>query len=130
MTDAAIEDLYRRYIDVLNRQDWAALGGFVGAKVTYNGEAIGLAGYEDMLRDDYRAIPDLRFTIEMLVCRSPVVAARLRFDCSPTASFLGLAIGGRRISFAENVFYEFGDGKIEAVSSIVDKAAIEKQLGG
>ena len=35
----------------------------------------------------------------------------------------------RRIRFTENVFYEFRDDKIAAVWSIIDKAAIEDQLG-
>jgi predicted ester cyclase len=34
------------------------------------------------------------------------------------------------VSFAENVFYEFGLSKITAVWSVIDKAAIEAQLAG
>jgi predicted ester cyclase len=32
------------------------------------------------------------------------------------------------VQFAENVFYEFLDGKIESVWSVIDRAAIEAQL--
>jgi predicted ester cyclase len=32
------------------------------------------------------------------------------------------------VSFSENVFYEFRDGKIREVWSVIDKAAIESQL--
>lgn len=32
------------------------------------------------------------------------------------------------MSFCENVFYEFRDGKIRQVWSVIDKAAIEAQL--
>jgi predicted ester cyclase len=32
------------------------------------------------------------------------------------------------IQFAENVFYEFRDGKIKEVWSVIDKASIERQL--
>ena len=56
------------------------------------------------------------------------MAARLAFDCTPRGLFLGLAVDGRRVSFAENVFYEFRDGKIAQVWSVIDKAAIEAQL--
>jgi predicted ester cyclase len=41
---------------------------------------------------------------------------------------LGLAINGRKVSFTENVIYEFRDGKIIEVWSIVDKRAIEAQM--
>jgi predicted ester cyclase len=42
--------------------------------------------------------------------------------------FLGLQVGGKTVSFSENVFYEFRDGKIREVWSVIDKAAIESQL--
>jgi predicted ester cyclase len=52
----------------------------------------------------------------------------LRFDCTPTAILFGLPVNGKRVSFAENVFYEFRDQRIEKVWSVIDKAAIEAQL--
>ena len=58
----------------------------------------------------------------------PLVASRLRFDCTPKGAFLGLRVDGKRVSFTENVFYEFRDAKIAEVWSIIDKAAIEAQL--
>jgi|SRR5271157_3576583 len=50
--------------------------------------------------------------------------------CSPKGKFLGLIVNGRRVSFAENVFYEFKLSKIASVWSVIDKAAIEAQLAG
>nr|WP_254226075.1 ester cyclase [Burkholderia multivorans] len=119
---------YHAYIDCLNRRDWAALDRHVAADVIHNDRALGLAGYRAMLEQDVRDIPDLRFEIEWLVCEPPRVACRLRFDCTPRATFLGLAVDGRRIAFSEHVFYEFVDGKIRQVWSVIDKAAIERQL--
>jgi predicted ester cyclase len=81
-----------------------------------------------MLERDYEEIPDLRFNIEILVAEPPYVASRLAFDCAPKGSFLGLAVNGRRVRFAENVFYRFRAGKIDEVWSVIDKAAIEAQL--
>jgi predicted ester cyclase len=40
----------------------------------------------------------------------------------------GLPVNGKRISFTENVFYEFRDQRIEQVWSVIDKATIESQL--
>src|SRR5262249_507643 len=74
-------------------------------------------------------IPDLHFDIQLLVSDPPRIASRLEFDCTPKASFLGLQVNGRKVAFAENVFYEFDERKIKAVWSIIDKAAIERQLG-
>ena len=121
--------LYRAYIDCLNRRAWDELGRFVHGDVAHNGRALGLSGYRAMLEGDVRLIPDLRFAVEMLVCDASSLAARLRFDCTPAGDFLGLAVDGRRVSFSENVFYRFEDGTIRAVWSVVDRAAIEAQIG-
>ena len=121
-------NLYRAYIDCLNRQDWGELGQYVDDEVEHNGRALKLSGYRGMLVKDFEDIPDLRFNIELLACSPPLVAARLAFKCSPKGKFLGLTVNGRMISFAENVFYEFRLSKIASVWSVIDKAAIEAQL--
>lgn len=128
MTEIGLASIYRGYIDCLNRQDWSVLGQFVHEQAHHNGRPFGLAGYCAMLENDFRQIPDLQFNVDFLVCESPRVAARLLFHCTPVGDFLGLAVNGRTISFSENVFYEFAEGKIRNVWSIVDKAAIEAQL--
>jgi len=128
MDDSDLSGLYRDYIACLNRQDWPALGRFVHDDVVHNGRPLGLAGYRAMLEEDFRAIPDLHFNVQLLVADPPCVASRLAFDCSPRGLFLGLAVNGARVSFAENVFYEYRAGKIGEVWSVIDKAAIEAQL--
>jgi predicted ester cyclase len=128
MTRADLSDIYRGYIACLNSQDWPGLEQFVGEGVRYNGKQIGLSGYREMLEADFRAIPDLRFDIRLLISEPPRIASRLHFDCTPRGLLFGLAVNGRRVQFAENVFYEFLDGRIESVWSIIDKAAIESQL--
>ena len=120
--------IYRDYIDCLNRQDWPRLGQFVDDDAIHNGRRIGLAGYREMLVRDFDDIPDLRFNIRLLMCDPPHVASRLYFDCTPKAIFLGLGVNGRKVSFAENVFYEFRGEKIREVWSLIDKTAIEAQL--
>ena len=128
MTPAGLADIYRDYIACLNRRDWPTLGRFVHDDVAHNARPLGLSGYRAMLEQDFREIADLHFNVEMLISEPPRIAARLTFDCAPTGQFLGLAVNGRRVSFCENVFYEFHDGKIRQVWSVIDKAAIEAQL--
>ncbi|MBB3312677.1 putative ester cyclase [Rhizobium sp. BK196] len=128
MTRNELADRYRSYIACLNEQDWANLRNFVHDEVRYNGKHIGILGYREMLEGDFRAIPDLFFDIQLLICEPPHVASRLQFDCTPKGELFGLPVNGRRVQFAENVFYGFLDGKIENVWSVIDKAAIEAQL--
>ncbi len=123
-----LSDIYRDYIACLNKQDWPKLEQFVADNVYYNGQQIGLSGYRKMLERDFYEIPDLYFDIQLLISDPPFVASRLRFDCTPKGKFLGLHVNGKRVFFAENVFYEFRREKIDQVWSVIDKAAIEGQL--
>jgi predicted ester cyclase len=128
MTRPELSDIYRNYIACLNRQDWPNLGKFVHDDVQHNGKRIGLSGYRAMLEGDFRAIPGLYFNSRLLISDPPRIASRLHFDCTPSGVLFGLPVNGKRIQFTENVFYEFLDGRIETVWSIIDKAAIEAQL--
>jgi predicted ester cyclase len=128
MIKTDLSDIYRDYIVCLNEQDWQKLEQFVHDEVRYNGQQIGIVGYRAMLERDFDEIPDLHFDIQLLISDPPYIASRLRFDCRPKGNFLGLHVNGKRVSFAENVFYEFRRAKIEQVWSILDKAAIEAQL--
>ena len=128
MDRTELAEIYRGYIACLNTQDWAHLGQFVDGDASHNGRRLGLSGYQEMLERDFRDIPDLSFNIQLLVSDPPVIASRLAFDCTPKGTFLGLPVDGRRVSFTENVFYEFRGGKVWQVWSVIDTAAIEAQL--
>lgn len=128
MTKDDLAGIYRDYIACLNKQDWSHLGQFVDEDVHYNGERIGLAGYREMLENDFRAIPDLYFDVALLISEPPRVASRLLFNCAPKGILFGLPVNGKKVSFSENVFYKFRDKRIETVWSVIDKAAIEAQL--
>jgi predicted ester cyclase len=123
-----LAQIYQTYIACLNHQDWSKLGTFVEDDVVHNGRPIGLSGYRTMLQDDFRAIPDLSFHVQLLVSEPPTIASRLQFDCSPTALLFGMPVNGKRVRFAENVFYKFRGDRIASVWSIIDKAAIAAQL--
>ena len=128
MLKTDLSALYRDYIACLNEQDWSELKNFVHEDVSRNGRRIGISGYREMLEQDFQDIPDLRFTILLLMCDPPYIACRLGFDCTPKGNFLGLDVNGKRVSFTENVFYEFRQGKIVQVWSVIDKATIEAQI--
>jgi predicted ester cyclase len=120
MSRADLIDLYRGYIACLNRQDWQALGRFVDEDAQHNGRLFGLAGYREMLERDFSEIPDLHFDVGLVISDPPHIASRLIFDCAPKGTFLGLPVNGKRVSFTENVFYEFRGEKIWKVWSVVD----------
>ncbi len=122
------KNIYIAYIECLNKREIKNLGRFIHEDVYYNHQQIGLSGYQQMLEQNFIDIPDLYFNVELLICDEQFLASRLMFDCSPKGIFLGLPINGKRVSFSENVFYKLNGQKIENVLSVIDKAAIEKQL--
>jgi predicted ester cyclase len=128
LIDTDLSQVYQDYTACLNAQDWPKLEQFVHYEVHYNGQRIGISGYREMLERDFYEIPDLYFDIQLLISDPPYVASRLEFDCTPKGTFLGLEVNGKRVSFTENVFYEFRREKIWQVWSVIDKAAIEAQL--
>jgi predicted ester cyclase len=120
--------VYRDYIVCLNKQDWPKLEQFVHHEVIHNSRRVGLSGYREMLERDFDEIPDLYFSVQMLISDPPYIASRIGFDCTPKGKFFGLHVNGKRVSFAENVIYAFRNNKIVQVWSVIDKAAIEAQL--
>jgi predicted ester cyclase len=128
MIETDLSDVYRDYIACLNKQDWRKLEQLVHDEAYYNGQRIGILGYREVLKKDFYEIPDLYFDIQLLISDPPYIASRLKFDCTPKGQFLGLHVNGKRVSFTENVFYEFRREKIWKVWSIIDKAANVFQL--
>ena len=123
-----LEDIYRSYIAALNDRRLDDLDQFVHDRLTYNNEEWTRAKYQALLADDVRRIPDLRYEIQLLVAGPHHVASRLWFDCTPVGEFLGIDTGGRRVSFAEHVFYHFHANRIEHVWSVIDVDRIRSQL--
>lgn len=120
--------IYEGYLACLNARDWRRLLAFVQGDVSHNGRPLGLSGYRAMLEDAAASMPDLRYPIAHLIVEGDWIAGHLAFDCHPVGTFLGLPVNGRRVRFAEHVFYCFQDGRIAEVRSVVDKAAVEAQL--
>jgi predicted ester cyclase len=128
MTNVDLEARYRAYLDVLNERRLDDLVHYVQDEVSYNGETMTRRQYQDLIAADIAAIPDLIFDAHIIVASGDLVACRLVFDCTPQHEFLGFSPNGERLRFAEHVFYHFRDGRIAAVSSLIDRPAIEAQL--
>lgn len=128
MTRDEIIHAYSAYIACLNDQDWSNLHRYIANEVRYNGQLVGLTWYQSMLIGDFDAIPDLTFNVERFACDPPIMASRLAFDCTPRGLLFGIPVNGKQVQFTENVFYEFGGGRIVNVWSIIDKAGIAAQI--
>lgn len=127
MTDD-LEDRYHAYLAVLNERRLDDLAHFVHERLTYNDEEITGRGYRDMIAADIAAVPDLVYDPHLVVVSGDRVACRLVFRCTPREEFLGFTPDGEQVSFAEHVFYRFDEGRIAAVTSLIDRWSIAAQL--
>ena len=123
-----LERHYLRYIDALNERRFDDLPAFVAEELVYNDAPISGGQYRDMLEDDVRRIPDLFFDVRHLVVAGDQVACRLRFECTPVEAFQGFQPTGHPVVFAEHVFYRFEGDRIVQVWSLLDVAALQRQL--
>lgn len=128
MTNAPLDGIYRAYLDALNDRRLDDLVHYVHDELTYNGDTMTRTQYQALIAADIAAIPDLTFDAHIIVADDDRVACRIVFDCTPQNEFLGFSPNGRRLSFAEHVFYHFRDGRIASVSSLIDRFAIQEQL--
>lgn len=126
---ADLEARYRAYLACLDERRFGDLAEFVHDPVVHNDRTLTLAEFQDLLRRDAAEIPDLHYAVERLVVQGDQVACRIRFDCTPAASFRGIPPTGQRISFVEHVFYRYEDGRIAQMWSVIDMDAIREQLG-
>jgi predicted ester cyclase len=128
MSTLVVRARYLEYIAILNERRFDDLTEHVEPRLTYNGESLTREEYQDLLRGDVRAIPDLFFDVHDLVVEEQRIAARIVFRCTPEREFLGLAPTGRRIEFAEHVFYRLREGRIAEVRSLIDRDRVREQL--
>lgn len=124
----SLEDTYRAYLEALNERRLDDLVHFVHDTLTYNGETLTREQYSALLAADAAAIPDLFYDARIIVADDRRVACRLLFACTPEHDFLGFTPNGRRLTFAEHVFYDFEQNRIAAVTSLIDRFAIRSQL--
>ena len=114
---------------MLNDRRLDDLEHYVQDELTYNGTPMTRRQYQDLIAADVTAIPDLRYEAHLVVASGDQVACMLVFTCTPQREFLGFTPDGQRLTFAEHVFYRFDGGRIAAVWSLIDRAAIAEQLG-
>src|SRR5690606_17574302 len=123
-----LEARYRAYLTVLDERRFDDLVHHVHDELTYNDEPLTRQQYADLVAADVAAAPDLLYVPEVLVAAGDQVACRLVFDTAPPGEFLGIAVGGVRVRFAEHVFYRYREGRIAAVRSMIDRAAVAEQV--
>lgn len=113
-------DVYRNYIRAILDHDVDSMDQYVSAHVVHNGTQLGLEGYKALLRRNIIE-NDMHIEIKRLIADESHVAAVLIFTTgSSTKGLAGIDFDGQQFSYAENVIYDFVDGKIAEVHSLID----------
>ena len=94
MTTENLAAVYRRYLQCLNERRWNDLHEFVREDLTYNAQPMTLVDYRAARQAETQAIPDLRFTADLVVTNADTVAARPVLPLHSTAALPRLRAHG------------------------------------
>ncbi|HEV7654385.1 MAG TPA: ester cyclase [Mycobacteriales bacterium] len=125
---AELDAFYRRYNGLCNEHDFDRLGEFVAEDVRVDGEARGLAGYTDALREVVRAFPDYRWDLRQLLVDGDWIAAHFIDTGTHRDVVAGIPATGRVVRTQEFAFYRVEDGKIAEVWGTADDLLLLRQL--
>lgn len=91
--------------------------------------SLDLAGWQDVVRQNHEAFPDLRVHILVQIAENDLVATRWRFEATQTGSYLGHPASGRRAVWSGVQIDRFADGRIVESWVDWDKYGLFAQLG-
>lgn len=124
--------LYTEYIDSINALTMDKhFGSFCHDAVTHNYHTYQRDAYREMIESSFEEIKGLHFTIERLIVDTGKqrVAARLGFTGVPSKEFRGIPPTGNSVRFSEHAFYQFQQGRIKQVWSLLDLEAYKRSVG-
>ncbi|KAI1384412.1 SnoaL-domain-containing protein [Hypoxylon trugodes] len=131
LSASKLEDTYRTYIRCINAQTMETdLRNFCHSQVVHNTKTLTEEGYRLLIQEAFTAIPDITFDLHTVIADEEAqrVAARIEFTGKPVGMLMGAKPNGRAVNFCEHVTYQFMDGKIARVWSIVDWPSYRAQL--
>jgi steroid delta-isomerase-like uncharacterized protein len=136
-TDVTAEnkEIVRRFIDAVNRQEFAALDDLVAARVVRHSGTAGQPRIRSrralvaFLRGEAKAFPDARETIRCLIAEGNRVAAHLRFRGTQRGAMGPFRASGKTAAADFLCIYRLEGGKIAEVWTEWDALGFLAQLG-
>jgi len=90
----------------------------------------GIEGFKALSAGIYQGFPDVKVTIESIIAEGDFVAERAISRATHKGEFNGVPATGRKVSWTEQHFYRFRNGKIVEHWADVDVAGLMGQVGG
>lgn len=126
------QDLVRRLIDAINRQDDEALRDLVAPDYLYRtpGEELrGVEALQGLLAAYRRGFPDLELVIDDMFGAGDRVATAFTFTGTHRGELMGVPATGRRVSVHGTIHSRVEDGRIVEEWELLDLATMHRQLG-
>lgn len=127
------KDLVRRYQEILNSGELAALGEIVATDISmptaFPGFPSGLEGARAIAAANRQMIPDFRVSIEDLIAEGDRVAAFITITGTHTRDMLGIPPTGKAFSVVGMSMFRIADGKIVEHRGVGDIVSVLQQIG-
>ena len=129
---AQAQNLVRRLIDAINRQDYHALQDLVAPDYVHRtpGEELrGAEALQGLLTAYHRGFPDLELVIDDIFGAGDRVATAFTLNGTHLGELMGVPATGRRMSVHGTIHSRVKDGRIVEEWELLDRASMYRQLG-
>jgi len=125
------KDLVRRWIENLNKQNWAAISEFLASNfIGHNPEReIHREDMKESFTRFYKAFPDYLWTIDDMVAEGDRVAVRMTGLGTHKGEYAGAAPTGKQVKLADIGIFRITGGKIVEDWAQRDIMGFLQQLG-
>ena len=132
-TTEELKAIARRYVDVWNQHDPAALDTVFAANAVRHDPAVGvstgLANIQEIMQTLLTAFPDIVITIDQELADEDCAILRWTGTGTHGGEFQGVAATGKRFNITGHSVYQCADGKMIVERTIWDAMGLLKQLG-
>lgn len=126
------QNLVRRLIDAINRQDYDALQDLIDPDYVYRtpgDELRGVVGLQGLLTAYHRGFPDLELVIDDMFGAGDRVATAFTFKGTHLGEVMGVPPTGRRVSVHGTIHSRVEGGRLVEEWELLDLATMYQQLG-
>lgn len=132
MTETTRQTIQRFIDEVINQQNLDAIDDLVHPAYELRSpdrQVRGRAALREFLSAYHEAFPDLRITINDLVCAADRAVLIFTLTASQQGDFMGLAATGRKISIDGMICSRVDNGRIIEEWELLDQLTLFRQLG-
>jgi steroid delta-isomerase-like uncharacterized protein len=125
--------IHRHVEELFNKGDLSKVNEIIAdnyiCHLTDGTDLKGIEGFNQIIAMTRNAFPDIHYTIEDMVAEGDCVAVRYSAQGTQSGNLMGIPPTGKRITWAEAVFYRLKDGKEVEVYVYEDSLVMLRQLG-